>query len=283
MATHEGSTLKTYDVTVTTAEIRSAWSTIQRGESPFSARQNGSGTERHRRAGHYTGDVRQPFIGCSGAQMQDWLQNGFYPETSERQMPGGAVEITAPMVELVEEDGDLIVSQALGGEDLMYAQWQPQAATRGLTIRAHIGMAAMVEATTIAAYLEWILEVIDAAERRGVAPDVELIVGAKDGFTGGPGRMTVHIPLVKGGEIVDAVAWRAFLTPGAFRSLGFVALALAGDKIGRGLTSSLGSPVTKGWRVEFSGDALTIECPAAADSFPAALMDKLLETAYAGA
>jgi len=271
-----------HEITVSTAEIRSAWSEIQAGRNPLGERQAGSGVTGHIRAGHYSGEGVSSFIGCSGAQMQGWLQDGYYPDAPERQMPGGVVEITTPFVDLVEEDGDLILSQALGGEDLCFARWEEFEAQRGLTIRACIGMHAGVSARVLGAYMKWILTVIDAAERRGVAPDVELYITTKGSFRGDH-ALVVRIPLVKAGEIVDAVAWRAFLTPGAFRSLGFLALGLAADKVGRSLVSGMGFPTNREWSVELDGDVLTIECPGGAGEFPADLMDAKLETAYAGA
>jgi hypothetical protein len=268
-----------HDVTVTTGEIRDAWSEIQAGRNPFSDRQAKSATVL--KLPRYRGATVDPFVGASGSEIQDRLQNGYWPEGLEVELPGGAVEIAQPFVDLVEEDGDLILSQALGGEDLMYAQWEPTEAPRGLTIRACIGMHAGVTAKVIGDYMTWILKVVDAAERKGIAPDVELWIGTKNGFIDSQDQMTVRIPLVKAGELIDAVAWRAFMAPGAFRSLGFVAFALGADKAGRRLNSGMGSPTNRDWKVEFADDTLDIECPGGAPSFPAELLDAKLEAAGA--
>jgi hypothetical protein len=268
-----------HDVTVTTGEIRDAWSEIQAGRNPFTSRQAASGTVR--KLPTYRGSTVDPFVGASGSEIQDRLQNGYWPEGLEAELPGGAVEIGVPFVDLVEEDGDLILSQALGGEDLMYAQWEPTEAPRGLTIRACIGMHAGVDAKQLGAYMTWILKVIDAAERKGIAPDVELWIGTQNGFVGSKDRMTVRIPLVKAGELIDAVAWRAFMAPGAFRSLGFVAFALGADKAGQRLNMGMGAPTNKAWKVDFADDVLSIECPGGMQSFPAELLDGMLEEAGA--
>lgn len=268
-----------HDVTVSTGEIRDAWSEIQAGRNPFSARQSKSATVL--KLDRYRGSTVDPFVGASGSEIQDRLQHGYWPEGLEAELPGGAVEIGVPFVELVEEDGDLILSQALGGEDLMYAQWEPTEAPRGLTIRACIGMHAGVDAKQLGEYMSWILKVIDAAERKGIAPDVELWIGTKNGFIDSKDQMTVRIPLVKAGELIDAVAWRAFMAPGAFRSLGFVAFALGADKTPRRLNSGMGSPTNRDWKIEFADDTLDIECPGGMSSFPAELLDFLLEGAGA--
>jgi hypothetical protein len=145
-------------------------------------------------------------------------------------------------------------------------------------------MHAGVEAHVIGAYNEWILKVIDAAQRRGIAPRVELWIGSKNGFTGKGAResLTVRIPLCEPGEVVDVTAWRAYLTPGAFRSLGFVALALGADKTPRYLTAGMGSPTNRQWSVTFEDDVLDIECPGGAVSFPEADLDRMLEHTYQG-
>jgi hypothetical protein len=270
-----------HDLTITPAEIREAWTTIQSGGTPFSEKQRQAGVTA--RLPEYRSTEVSRFIGCSGAQMQGWLEDGYYVDTGDFQMPSGDAEIANPFVDLVEEDGDLIVSAALGGDDLMYAQWQDMESRRGLTIRACVGMHAGTDASVLAAYYGWILKVVQAAEARGVAPDVELYFTARNPYVRSKGTLRVRVPLVKGGEIVDAVAWRAFLTPGAFRSLGFVALGLAADRIGRGLSAGMGAPMNKSWRVEFTDDVLDVECPGGAESFPDEAMDMKLEKAYAGA
>ena len=267
-----------HEVIVTTGEIREAWSAIQTGRNPFSARQKDSATVR--KLDRYRGTTVDTFVGASGAEIQNRLQNGYWPEGLEAELPGGAADMGTPLVELVEEDGDLIISQVLGGEDLMYANWEPVERPHGLTIRACIGMHAGVDAKVLADYMGWILKVIDAAERKGIAPDVELWIATKGGFIGSDDTLKVRIPLVKAGEIIDAVAWRAFMAPGAFRSLGFVAFALGADKTPHKLNSGMGGPTNKDWKVEYTDDTLEIECPGGCNAFPADYLDLLLAQAY---
>lgn len=268
-----------WDVEVTPAEIRQAWAAIQRGENPFSPRQKSSGTVE--RLSDYRTTERSVFIGATGAEIQHRLEHGYPVESKELSVPGGSEEFTMPQVELDDEYGDLLVSEILSGEELYRAQWQDTVAPRSLTIRACIGMHAGVDAKVIGAYNEWLLKVIDAAERRGVTPNVELWIGSKGGImrAGDNAAMRVRIPLVKAGEIIDATAWRAYLTPGAFRSLGFVALALGADRAERSLNGGMGSPTNKHWGVTLDGDVLDVECPGGASEFPEELLDRMLEQA----
>lgn len=268
-----------HEVTITTGEIRDAWSTIQTGKNPFGAHGRGWATEGN--LSRYRGSEVNSWVGASGAQIQDRLQNGYHVEAKDVNLPGGEAQTAAPFMELDEEQGDLIVSAALAGDDLYRVQWTDLEAKRGLTISACIGMHAAVDAKTIGEYMTWILKLVDAAQRRGITPDVNLWVGISDCFTGtgASDLLKVRIPLVRAGEVMDTVAWRAFMAPGAFRSLGFVAIALAADRVKRKIRIDLGKPTNTRWSVKHEGETLEIECPGDADSFPELELDRMLERA----
>lgn len=265
-----------HEVTVTTGEIRDAWAQIQAGANPFSSRQADSATVL--RLPDYRSPKANEWIGASGSEIQRRLEEGFYPDAADMPVPGGSNEIASPMMDLVEEEGDLVISAALAGDDLMRVRWEDFEAKRGLTIRACIGMHAGTNASVLADYYRWILQAIDACERRGIAPDVQLWVGTQNGFSGHGKQDTLRIiiPLVKAGEVIDQVAWRALLAPGAFRSLGFVAFALGADKAERNLNAGMGRPTNKQWAVRMDEDTLEIECPGGDSRFPADRMDAQL-------
>jgi hypothetical protein len=88
--------------------------------------------------------------------------------------------------------------------------------------------------------------------------------------------MKVVIPLVQPGEIVDETAWRAYLAPGAFRSLGFVAILLGADKLGRTLTRGLGYPTTASGASLARVTCWSITCPGSMDHFPESELDACL-------
>jgi hypothetical protein len=271
----------TYDVEVSPADVREAWRTIQTGGMPFTGRQKNSGTVA--RFGDYRSADYNQFVGASGPEIQNRLDHGHEVEAKDLNVTG-AEGYSTPMVELDEETGDLLIDQVLSGEDLYRAEWSETEAPRSLTIRACFGMHAGVDAKVLGAYTEWVLKVMDAAMRRGIVPRLELWIAARGGFSGkGEAEsMMVRIPLVEPGEMLDVTSWRAFLAPGAFRSLGFVALALGADQTPRYLNHGMGYPLNREWAISFEDDVLEIECPGGADEFPEQLMDELLETAYNG-
>jgi hypothetical protein len=268
--------------TITPTQIREAWDTAMAGRFPFDERQRsgiGHNVESWRR------ETGSTFLGASGAQMQEWLRHGYFVDGDEITVAPGDAEAQIPSVEMFEEDGDLIVDQALNGEDLIYARWENFEAKRGVTVRICVGMNAGTDAQIFDDYFAWVLRLLDSIERQGLSPDVELFFVAVSPFArrGGDDRIETRIPLVKAGEVVDSVSWRAYLTRSAFRMLGFTALALAADERKRSLSPTLGRSGSTGWGVTFEDDVLTVNCPMSGNGFPEAEMTAKLQAAYGGA
>lgn len=269
--------------TVTTSEIRIAWAAIQRGECPVSKTHAKVLTSRH--LDLWRSSEPMSWTGCSGAQINDRLQHGYAIEGDAPDLTIGSADYTTPMVELVEEDGDLLVDAALNGDDLFMARWEDYESKRGLTIRADIGFSASVDASMMATYTGWLLRILDTAERQGFAPDLELMIQTRSPYTNDPQNPVsgpvevIVIPLVKAGEIVDTVAWRAFLSPGAFRTLGFLAKGIVASRVKRTLTQGMGWPVSKGWTATLSDDVLTITANGQSDHFPEDQMTTAVDSA----
>lgn len=265
-------------VTITPGEVREAWATIRRDQNPFSDKQaNTVVVSQH--LSIYRGDVVDSWIGGSGAQIQDRLEHGYTPEGEITADIGGSEDYLLPAPLLDEDEGDLLIDSVLSGEDFYRVEWSDQTAPKSLTIRANIGFSARVDSTELGRYMSWVLKVADAARRAGAVPTIELTITTGGSFVRSHDRMQILIPLVAPGEVVDEVSWRAYLAPGAFRSLGFVAILLAADKLGRTLTKGLGYPTNKDWSVAQDGDILEITCPGSMEHFPEEALDEMLETA----
>lgn len=263
-------------IEISPSEIKAAWDVLQKGDNPLPKQSALSYSMES-----WRGEQVNPWTGCSGTQMQKWLAEGYYPEDgAEADLSGfGAAEIETPMIEWDEDEGDLYIEAALGGEDMPYAQWEGFEAKRGMKIRACFDTNCGTKAEPLAEYFAWILRMIDLAEAKGIAPDVELFIYTEGSFNGKSGRHYINIPVVKAGEIVDAVSWRAYLSKGGFRTLGFVALGLAAEKLSATLTSGLGRAVNEKWDVVVEDGVMTTFCPGHFDSFPADEMTKKAETA----
>ncbi len=266
------------EVTITPSEVREAWRTIQEGRSPFRRKHPETLSENGLRV--MRGDRVLPWIGASGAQIQERLDHGYEVEGRAVKVAGTS-DASIPAMVWDDEEGNLSVDAILAGEDLYRLNWDSETEVKSLKIRACYGMAAGAEASVIGDYMEWVLQVMDKAISEGVLVTMELFLTSINPWTGAPDRVTMTIPLVSPGSTLDVISWRAFMAPGAFRSLGFVALGLASDRLGRTLKKGYGRPGNSGWAVDFKDGVLEVGCPVTATHFPAEMMDALLETAYA--
>lgn len=268
--------------TVSPEQIRTAWSAIQAGRNPLSSKQ--------RALAEYTnyswrGSTVDQFVGCSGEQMNGWLSEGYYVEQGE--MPNLSQSDTVVnhrKRRWSDENGEMVYERVLDNEEKWMVTRERQPQKRGLKIRACFDFNCGVKAEMMQTYFAWILRIIDRAERQGITPDVELFIETQGSFEGEHDKHDlIAIPVVKAGELVDTVAWRAFLTRGGFRTLGFLSLGIVGDAIGKPLTSSLGAATGSKWDVTMSEDrTLTIHAPGNANSFPEDEMTKKLEAAMGG-
>lgn len=265
------------EITITVDEIRTAWQAIQDGVNPMPNQTSLSDYISRR----WRGDIVDTFVGASGTQINDWINNGFYPEGEGAELDFGNAEIQVPQLTFDEEDGNLSIDMALSGEDMPFIRWENMPAKRGMTIKACFDTNCNTPAEALAQYFEWILKAIDAAEARGIAPDVELFINTVGSFHGHPGRYRLCIPVVKAGELIDVVAWRAFLSGGGFRSLGFLAIGLAAEKLNDTVTYGLGSAVGTKFEARRDGDTLYLECPSDFRRFPEDEMTAKLDKALA--
>jgi hypothetical protein len=263
---------------VTPAEIREGWDSIQSGKFPLTRKQESLAQYSQ----GWKGSTYNDWIGCSGTEMQDWLHNGYWPDNEDMpNLSGADVTVDMPAVEWDEEEGDMIYEAVLNNEDLMFVKWDSMPQARGMKIQACFDFNAGVSAETMREYFAWMLGVIERAESLGIAPDVELFIDTQGSFQGHDERHDrIAIPVVKAGEVMDTVAWRAYLTKGGFRTLGFLSLGIAGDKLGLSLTGSLGRATGNKWDITHEDDVLTIHAPGNANGFPKAEMNKKLEDVF---
>lgn len=230
--------------------------------------------------------VNRRFVGTSSRAIATALREGVKPEHKAKvqAVAFGDQEILTPQIELVEEDGDLLIDQVLGGEDLYYARWDHVPTNSGARLRILWNTLACSDASVMNDYFDWSLSVIDALTARGMAPSVELRSLTK-GTMHGKGWtddkiLSVTYPLAEAGRITDTVAWRAFLSPGAFRTLGFLGYAIIGKREGFRLDSGLGYSIGADFGVTYdpTDGILDIVCPASMpDVFPAERMDAMLD------
>lgn len=267
-------------LTITTGRIRDAWQRIQDGRNPVPKQDQ---LRRHVE-GDWTGDKFDRWIGMSPATMNERLIHGYVPESKpDVDVSMGESEIPTPALDLNEE-GCLVLDAALAGEELYRVMYEEKPCKKALTMRANIAFNCGTSAEgIISKYLDWLLAVMDAAQTQGIPADLELTIKTIDSYPGVK-NCEIRIPVVKAGEMLDAAAWRAFLSPGSFRSLGFLAMGLAGEDQGLALRPGLGRAAGQDWAVDFDAESgvLEFDCPPSPGyrEFPLDKMNEKVQAAF---
>jgi len=215
--------------------------------------------------------------------MSDRLVFGYVPKNEPKISAMNGAEMFSPRI-VMGEEGQFIYGEMAAGEEFYHAYREDLPSKAGITVRANIAFNAGTNATGISDYLDWILAVIDEAGRQSIPCDLELVIRTKNSYEEMPGKIIdILIPVMQAGTVMDAASWRAFLAPGAFRSLGFLSMGLAGKDKGRKLVKGLGYAIGEDWNVTFSGDngILDIDVPNNPyGAFPADDMSSKVQAAF---
>jgi hypothetical protein len=268
---------------ITTKEIKDAWNNIQawkpylRNSSCQSQFEHAAGVNKWR------GTQVDRWIGCSGEQMQGWLCEGYYPEDGEiPNVDFSSAPVKKRRYVSNDEAGELQVDAVLAGDDYIYRAYSPREVPRNINVVIDSDFSASTKAEVISQYLEWNLRLIEALQKRGLAPGLSLAYAGTGSFREHSERVGMEVPLAKSGEEIDAISWRAFFTKGAFRTLGFLAMGIVGDRHGWHINSTLGYPDMRSkYGVTFDEDSSTlyINSPNSPHKFDAAEMNALVESA----
>lgn len=251
--------MRGFDVTVTLGEIADEYQRARAGD--------------YSRLTDYPRTLRGGSAAWGGAELEQidrWVAEGYH-DGEPLTMPDAAAPMQVPAIGFHEDEGDLIYSLAIAGEDAYRALWEPMPNPRGLSIRARLYISASVNAARVNQYVEWLLSAIDGIERLGESPDVSLYCVA-DATTGEEVRVT--IPLRRAGEQIDTATWRALLAPGGYRCLVFLAQHVGATRVGKRLNAGLGADSIRreirarvGWQIDCTDDVLTIAPPPQLHSF----------------
>jgi hypothetical protein len=275
------------EFTIKIADIKDAWiAAVEDGAFPKDAVRKGDINKISTLKGAVDSpDEYDRFAGTTRRDIAKALREGVKPE-HESKLRGialGQEEIHSPQIELVEEDGDLLVDQVLGGEDLYYARWDEVPVHSGARLRILWSTNGNSKAEVMSDYFDWSLSVIDALTAKGLAPSVELRSLTCNTFTGDQWRrkpMSVTYRLAEAGRITDSAAWRAFLAPGAFRTLGFLGYAILAKRTKNTLAKGLGYAEGSDFGVAYDPQdgILDIVCPSIMpDTFPVERMNEELD------
>jgi hypothetical protein len=226
-------------------------------------------------------DIEPSWNGYSRAQAKDWLENGY-------EIPGLDLEDFAPPIRekrryIMAEEGDEIdLSAAWSGEDNFMAQWTKRETIPGISLEFQIGFRGSTSAAIVNAYVRWIAQACFAIESAGIDAEISIDYYAQTSYRNSSDYMQHRLIRVKReNEATDLRSWSAMLSPAAFRTFAFLAAVLAGDSLGKTVSSSIGYSMGDKWDCRFDADTgkIVTECPCRPISFPEEEMTNKLKAA----
>jgi hypothetical protein len=181
-----------------------------------------------------------------------------------------------------EEDGDVDPGRLLAGRDDFFLGAQKRLAKPGLRVQIEFAFAWTVSAKTIQEYGAWVAGFLGSLESSGFDIIVDMWQPLDSLFKndGWETRTNVLTRVKRPNEVSDFTEWSALFAPTGFRMLGFTALCVAGDKIGKVTDDSLGNTIGgKTWGVEYDRDEATVRITCnqragKAEKFPKELLNQ---------
>lgn len=193
--------------------------------------------------------------GGSGADTLGWLREGFkakefahaaeYVQTGVRRRP------TYDMYE-----GEPDAGRLLSGADEIFFTSAKRVSKPGIRVMIEFCFAAGVNNDTIKKYGAFCAGLMNALEVSGFDLTVDLWIPLDNLMSDDRGtRTNVMMRVKRENELSDFTEWSAIFAPTGFRQLGFTALCMAADKIGKRTSYGLGNTIGgKTWDIDYDPD-----------------------------
>jgi hypothetical protein len=219
---------------------------------------------------------------ATGFDLASWVRNGFrsksFNSIAER-MPMGLQHRPT----WNEEEGDIDVGRLYGGFDDYMMGPVEQKAKPGIRIQFGFCFSCGVSNEIIAEYGAFIMALIAGMESEGFELTVDALIAVRDPFVGENGVTNNLLVRVKrAGEASDSLNWSVLFSPVGFRVLGFEAICMAGDRLGKATNGHLGYPATgHKWDLTYDHETstVTIMCNSSAYSGEQVPAEALLKKA----
>lgn len=224
------------------------------------------------------------FYGDKPANTANYVRNGYRAEEFSHAAEGKHI-VKKPRFEWDEADGECDVQQLLAGSDTPFLNLVRKESKPGIRLEIDFSFNCSVRAQTIRDYGAWVAGLIAGLETSGYDLEVVFDMSGRNVWHGASGMTLRNFLIVKRfGEKSNFTDWSALFAPGGFRHLGFTAIPLACDKLGKTCTSGLGQAFgSDGWGVTWTPEnsllRITAEQHAGSKQFPAQkLTNAALET-----
>jgi hypothetical protein len=199
------------------------------------------------------------WYGSTPKEMLEYLDNGYHaPEFAHA---AEYVEIAERRVSAWnDEEGEADPGRLIGGFDDFYLGMSKKEKRPGLRVQIEYAFAAGMSSKTLQEYGAWVAGFLGALEATGYDLEVDIWTPLDDLYVGDRQvRSNVLMRVKRQNEVSDFTEWSAIFSPGGYRHLTFCAKCVAGDKIGKVATSSLGITVGgKSWGVEYDREDQTV-------------------------
>lgn len=164
------------------------------------------------------------------------------------------------------DDGDIDVARLVAGRDDYYLGSTKREARPSLHVQLEYAFAWTVGSGTIEAYGAWVAGFLASLEASGYDLVVDVWMPLNAVFAGQDRdddshtfRTNILIRVKRQNEVSDFTEWSALFSPTGYRHLGFTAIAVAGDKVGKRIQSYFGQTVTgKSWGVDYDREDQTV-------------------------
>lgn len=200
---------------------------------------------------------QESWIGCSIADMRDYVANGFKVSELSDLHPDLIPARNRRRLKF-DEDGELQLDLVFSGFDYPFLEWEKREKKPGLRVNIGFDFNADVSAAMIKDYAVWLARALQTLENEGFDCEVNLSMRIGDAWPGA-GRKEILIRVKRENEASDFSQWSAMFSPGGFRMLGFVAIVMAGDLEKATVNETLGEAITASdWRIGFDTETQTL-------------------------
>lgn len=189
----------------------------------------------------------------------DWMEHGF----RAKQFAHSAEYVPKHDKKRVfwnEEDGEVDIGRLYGGFDDFFLDSQIRPSRPGMRLQIEYSFACSTSPHVVAQYGAWCAGFIRSLELTGYDLVVDMWIHLDNLYQGDCGKRTsVLVRVKRENEISNFTEWSALFAPSGYRHLGFTAKCVAGDKIGKTASGSLGTCIyDDGWNVKYDRQRSTV-------------------------
>jgi hypothetical protein len=157
-----------------------------------------------------------------------------------------------------EEQGEVDLGRLYGGYDDFFMDVMNRPSRPGMRIQIEYSFSWTTKPNIIAEYGAWCAGFIRSLEMSGYDLVVDMWIHLDDLYHGDYNQRTsVLIRVKRENEVSNFTEWSALFSPSGYRHLGFLAKCIAGDKIKKQATGSLGTCITGDWDVKYDNERST--------------------------